>query len=102
MALALGALLVAVLALGFAAADFLGVVAFLALEATVLVLGAALAFVALGLASLASSFLVAFSFYKLVSKRARQLGCLKRTLAAGFFSAGLASFLASLTGPEGP
>lgn len=61
-ALALGARLVAVLALGLAAAAFLGAAGFLALVAAVLGLAAAavLVFATLGLASLAS--LGAFSF----------------------------------------
>lgn len=81
-ALALGALLVAVLALGLAVVVFFAFVAGLALVAAVFAvfaLGAALVLVTFGLVSV-------FSF----------LG------AAAFFSAGLASFFASLTGPEGP
>lgn len=76
-ALAFGALLVAVLALGFAAA-FFGAAFALVLVAAVFALGAALALVALGLVS-------DFSFLTVV-----------------FFSAGLDSFFASLTGPDGP
>lgn len=58
LVLVLGARLVAVLALGFAAAAFLGAAAFFTLVAAVLGLTAVLALVALGLASL-----VAFSFW---------------------------------------
>lgn len=107
MALALGALLVAVLALGFAAAVFFGAAAFLALGAApaapvALVLDAAVfGFEALGLASLAS--LGAFSFCKDGERVGGIEGLRTLTLgAAGFFSAGLGSFFASLTGPEGP
>ncbi len=67
LALVFGALLVAVLALGLAAAAaFFGVVAFFTLVAAVLGFTAALALVAFGLASLGSA-LGAFSFCKVVS-----------------------------------
>jgi hypothetical protein len=96
---ALGARLVAVLALGFAAAVFLVAAGFLALVALAAALGfvAVLALVTLGLVSV-------FSFCYRVSGRWTSIGnVLQLTLgAATFFSAGLASFLASLTGPEGP
>ena len=85
-ALALGALLVAVLALGLAVVVFFAFVAGLALVGTafaVFALGAALVLVTFGLVSVLVS---VFSFFG----------------AATFFSVGLASFFASLTGPEGP
>ena len=65
-ALVFGARLVAVLAFGLAA-GFLAVVTFLALVAAALGFAAAFVLVALGLASLVSSFLGAFSFYGTIS-----------------------------------
>lgn len=93
--LVLGALLVAVLAFGLAAEAFLGAAAFLTFDAAVLGL-TVFALVAFGFSSF-------FSFYTRVSMAAIRSEWFRLTLgAAAFFSAGLASFFASLTGPEGP
>ncbi|KAG9796293.1 hypothetical protein KCU88_g330, partial [Aureobasidium melanogenum] len=102
LVLVLGARFVAVLALGLAAVAFFGAAAFLGLAAAVVPVAVAdlvLVVVALALVALGFATIVSGTDGK-AEEVMIMVGTL--TLTAAGFAAGLASFFASLTGPEGP